>query len=229
MQGLLPVAGNWGSVLTKLIPLALIIALSPITVIPAVLVMHAPRPRPASLAFLGGWLLGLVALTVVCIGASDLLGDLHKAPPTWASWVRVALGTALIAFGIYRWLTRHRQTDPPRWMRPFAKLTPVRAGITGAALAPLRPEVLIVCATAGLAIGTGGFGVAGSWISGAVFVAISASTVAIPVLAYIGAGDRLDDTLTRFKDWMEQNHAALEGAIMVVIGLLVLYNGIHAL
>lgn len=222
-------AGNWGSVLTKLIPLALIIALSPITVIPAVLVMHAPRPRPASLAFLGGWLLGLVALTVVFIGASDLLGDLHKAPPTWASWVRVALGTALIAFGIYRWLTRHRQTDPPRWMRPFAKLTPVRAGITGAALAPLRPEVLIVCATAGLAIGTGGFGVAGSWISGAVFVAISASTVAIPVLAYIGAGDRLDDTLTRFKDWMEQNHAALEGAIMVVIGLLVLYNGIHAL
>jgi hypothetical protein len=35
--------------------------------------------------------------------------------------------------------------------------------------------------------------------------------------------------LTRLKDWMEQNHAALEGAIMVVIGLLVLYNGIHAL
>jgi hypothetical protein len=114
-------------------------------------------------------------------------------------------------------------------MRPFAKLTPVRAGLTGVVLAPLRPEVLIVSATAGLAIGTGGFGVAGGWISGAVFVAISASTVAIPVLAYIGAGDRLDDQLTRLKDWMEQNHAALEGAIMVVIGLLVLYNGIHAL
>jgi hypothetical protein len=229
MQGLLPVAGNWGPVLAKLIPLALIIALSPITVIPAVLVMHAPRPRPASLAFLGGWLLGLAALTAVFIGASDLLGDLHKAPPTWASWVRVALGTALIAFGMFRWLTRHRQSDTPRWMRPFAKLTPVRAGLTGVALAPLRPEVVIVSATAGLIIGTGGFGVAGGWISGAAFVAISASTVAIPILAYIGAGGRLDDQLTRLKDWMEQNHAALEGAIMVVIGLLVLYNGIHAL
>jgi len=28
---------------------------------------------------------------------------------------------------------------------------------------------------------------------------------------------------------MEQNHAALEGAILVVIGLLVLYKGIRAL
>jgi hypothetical protein len=141
----------------------------------------------------------------------------------------VVLGSALIAFGIYRLLTRHRQTDPPGWMRPFAKLTPVRAGLVGAVLAPIRPEVLIVCATAGLAIGTGGFGVAGNWLSGAAFVAISASTAAIPILAYASAGNRLDDQLTRLKNWMENNHAALEGAIMVVIGLMVLYNGIHAL
>jgi Sap, sulfolipid-1-addressing protein len=226
---LLPVAGNWGSVLTKLIPLALVIALSPITVIPAILVIHAPRPRPASLAFLGGWLLGLAALTAAFVGASDLLGDLHKAPPTWASWARVVMGSALIAFGVFRWVTRHRQRDKPFWMRPFAKLTPVRAGVTGAALAPLRPEVLIICAAAGLAIGTGGFGVAGGWISGAIFVAIAASTVAIPILTYIAAGDRLDDQMSRLKDWMEQNHAAMEAVIFVVIGLLVLYNGIRAL
>ncbi len=226
---MLPVAGNWGSVLAKLIPLALVIAISPITVIPAVLVLHAPRPRPASLAFLGGWLFGLAALTAVFVAASDVLGDLHGTPPTWASWVRVVLGSALIAFGVFRWLRRHRKTDPPRWMRPFAKLTPVRAGLTAAALAPLRPEVLIICATAGLAIGTGGFGVAGGWIAGAVFVAISASTVAIPVLAYLAAGDRLEDELARLKDWMEQNHASLEAVILVLIGLMVLYNGIHAL
>lgn len=229
MQRLLPVDGNWGAVLSKLIPLALVIALSPITVVPAILVIHAPRPRPTSLAFLGGWLLGLSTLTLVFVGASDLLGDLLQAPPTWASWVRVVLGSALIAFGIYRWLTRHRQTEPPRWMRPFAKLTPARAGLTGAALAPLRPEVLILCAAAGLGIGTGGFGVAGGWICGAVFVAIAASTVALPILAYIGAGDRLDDQMARVKDWMEHNHGALEAVILVVIGLMVLYNGLSAL
>jgi Sap, sulfolipid-1-addressing protein len=226
---LLPVAGNWGSVLTKLIPLGLVIALSPITVIPAVLVLHAPRPRPASLAFLGGWLLGLVALTAVFVGASDLLGDLHQTPPTWASWLRVVLGLTLIAFGVFHWLTRHRHRKTPAWMRSFSKLTPLRAGVTGAVLVVVRPEVLILCAAAGLAIGTGGLSVAGGWISGAVFVVVSASTVAIPILAYVGAGDRLDDALERLKVWMEQNHATLLAVILVLIGLIVLYNGIRAL
>jgi Sap, sulfolipid-1-addressing protein len=225
---LLPVAENWGSVLTKLVPLGLVIALSPITVIPAVLVLHAPRPRPAGLAFLGGWVLGLVALTAAFVGASDLLGGLHQTPPTWASWLRVVLGLALIAFGIYRWLTRHRHTKTPAWLRSFSKLTPVRAGVTGAALG-LRPEVLILCAAAGLAIGTSGMGVAAGWICGAVFVVVSASTVAIPILGYVGAGDRLDDALERLKVWMEENHGAIMAVILVVIGLIVVYNGIHAL
>ena len=222
-------AENWGSVLTKLVPLGLVIALSPITVIPAVLVLHAPRPRPAGLAFLGGWVLGLVALTAAFVGASDLLGGLHQTPPRWASWARVALGLALIAFGVYRWLTRHRHTKTPAWLRSFSKLTPVRAGVTGAVLVPLRPEVLILCAAAGLAIGTSGLGVAAGWICGAVFVVVSASTVAIPILGYVGAGDRLDDALERLKVWMEENHGAIMAVILVVIGLIVVYNGIHAL
>lgn len=222
-------ADNWGSVLTKLIPLGLVIALSPITVIPAVLVLHAPRPRPAGLAFLAGWVLGLVALTAVFVGASDLLGDLQHAPPRWASWLRVVLGSALIAFGVFSWLTRHRHTKTPGWLRSFSKLTPVRAGLTGAALVVIRPEVLIMCAVAGLAIGTGGLSVAAALIDGAVFVIVSASSVAIPILGYVGAGDRLDDALERLKDWMEENHGAMMAVILVVIGLIVLYNGIHAL
>jgi hypothetical protein len=48
-------------------------------------------------------------------------------------------------------------------------------------------------------------------------------------LGYVGAGDRLDDTLERLKVWMEENHGAMMAVILVVIGLLVLYNGIHAL
>ena len=225
---MLPVADDLGSVLTKLIPLGLVIALSPITVIPAVLVLHAPRPRPAGLAFLGGWVLGLVALTAAFVGASDLLGGLHQAPPTWAAWLRVVLGLALIAFGVFRWQTRHRHTKTPAWLRSFTKLTPVRAGVTGAVLV-LRPEVLILCAAAGLAIGTERLSTAAALIVGAVFVIVSASTVAIPILGYVGAGDRLDDALERLKVWMEENHGAMMAVILVVIGLIVIYNGIHAL
>ena len=139
------------------------------------------------------------------------------------------LGAALIVFGIYRWLTRHRHTESPAWMRSFATITPVRAAITGAVLAVIRPDVLLICVPAGLAIGGSGMDVADDWIAAAFFVAIAASTVAIPVLAYAAAGHRLDDTMARLKDWMDKNEAALIAAILVVIGLMVLYNGIHAL
>jgi hypothetical protein len=229
MRGLLPVAGSWGSVLAGLIPLALVIAISPLSIIPAVLVLQAPRPRPASLAFLAGWLFGLAALTAIFVAGSGVLGGMHKSPPTWASWLRVALGSALIGFGIYRWLTRHRHTESPAWMRSFATISPTRAGITGLALVVVRFDVLVMCLVAGLAIGTSQLSVAGELICAVFFVAVSASTVAIPVLAYAAAGHRLDGTLARLKDWMEKNNAALLAAILVLIGLMVLYNGIQAL
>ena len=222
-------AESLGSVLTGVIGLGLVIALSPITIIPAVLVLQAPRPRPAGLAFLAGWVLGLAALTALSVGASGLLGGLDKSPPRWASWLRVVLGSALILYGVYQWLTRRSHTESPAWMRSFATITPRRAGLTAAALMVIRPDVLLICVPAGLAIGGSGLDLPLVWMAAVIFVAVAASTVAIPILAYAAAGHRLDDPLARLKDWMDRNNAALMAALFVVIGLLVLYHGIHAL
>jgi hypothetical protein len=230
MRGLLPVAGSWSSVLGTLIPLALVNAVSPLTIIPAVLVLHAPRPRPAGLAFLGGWVFGLAAQMVLFVAGSGALGDMHKSsPPTWASWLRVVLGSALIAFGIYRWLTRHRHTESPAWMRSFETMTPRRAGITGLVLTVIRVEVLFMCLAAGVAIGTNHLDDVDKLTAGVVFVAVSASTVALPILAYAAAGHRLDDFMEKLKAWMEKHNAALLAAILILIGLMVLHNGIRAL
>ncbi|MCV7409892.1 hypothetical protein AWC05_23485 [Mycobacterium florentinum] len=229
MKGLLPVAESWSSLLTTLIPLALVIAVSPLSIIPAVLVLHAPQPRPAGLAFLGGWLVGLVVQTVLFVEGSGALGGMHKSPPTWASWLRVVLGSALILFGIYRWVTRHRHTESPAWMRSFSTMRPRRAAITGLVLTVIRVEVLLMCLAAGLAIGTADLHDADKLSAGIVFVAVSASTVAIPILAYVAAGHRLDNTMEKIKDWMEKNNAALMAAILILIGLMVLHNGIKAL
>jgi hypothetical protein len=63
----------------------------------------------------------------------------------------------------------------------------------------------------------------------ALFTAIAVSSVALPVLGALVAGDRLDAPLNRIKTWMEENHAGLIGTILVVIGLALLYKGIHGL
>jgi threonine/homoserine/homoserine lactone efflux protein len=215
-------------VLTELIPLALVVALSPLSIIPAVLVLHTPRPRPTGLAFLVGWLLGLAALTAIFLEVSDLLGNFDK-PPSWASWLRIVIGALLIVFGVYRFLMRKRSAHTPGWMQSLGKLTPARAGAAGVALTVVNPKVLFMCAAAGLAIGTAGLGTARVWVAVAWYVVVAGSTVAIPILAYAVSGDRLDEPLRRLKDWMERQHAVLVAVILIVIGLLVLYKGIHGL
>src|SRR5215475_8795809 len=124
----------WGSVLTELIPLALVVALSPLSIIPAVLVLHTARPRPTGLAFLAGWLIGLAALTAIFVEVSNLLGGLGAKPPGWASWLRVVIGVALIVFGGYRWLMRKKSAHTPGWMQKLSTLTPAKAGVAGLAL-----------------------------------------------------------------------------------------------
>lgn len=219
---------SWGAILTELLPLALVVALSPLSIIPAVLILHTPRPRPTGLAFLAGWVLGLTALTALFIGISGLMGGLGGKPPGWASWLRVGIGAALIVFGLYRWATRHSKPHQMPGTRQISEATPIKALLIGAALTVVNVKVLFICAAAGLAIGTAGLG-SGVVGAAAAYIIIAASTVALPILAYTAAGEKLDPTLLNVKAWMEKHNSALVAAILVVIGLMVLYKGIHGL
>ncbi|BCI51257.1 membrane protein [Mycolicibacterium litorale] len=219
--------GGWGSVLTELIPLALVIALSPLSVIPAVLMLQTPRPRPTALAFMAGWLIGLGALTAIFVAVSGALGGFDK-PPSWASWLRIVVGAALIVFGLVRFARRKASAHQPKWLRNMTTLGPGKAAGTAAALTVANPKVLFICVAAGLAIGSAGLGTA-VWAAVVYFAVVAGCTVAVPILAYAVSGDRLDPALARLKDWMERNHATLMAVILVVIGVLVLYKGIHAL
>lgn len=215
--------------LSELIPLALVIALSPLSIIPAVLVLQAARPRPTGLAFLVGWVLGLSVVTLIFVEVSGLLGGGLGRQPHWAPYVRIVVGVALIAFGVFKWATRKKTEHTPKWMRSFATIAPRRAFVTALILVVVNPKVLFMCLAAGLAIGTEGLGRTGALLGTAFFVALAASTVLVPVLAYAVSGDRLDPTLARVKAWMEAQHAVLIAAILVVLGLMVLYKGIHGL
>ena len=219
---------GWGSLLTELIPLGLVIALSPLTIIPAVLALDNPRPRPTGLAFLAGWLLGLAALTSIFVGVSGLIGSFSE-PPSWASWLRVVVGSLLIVFGIYKFATRKKSEHSPAWMRKLSELTPARALVIAAVLVVVNPKVLFICIAAGLAIGTAGVGLENAWLAVPWFVLVAASTVLLPVLGYLVTGDRLAAPLRRLREWMEHQHATLVDAILLVIGIMVLYKGIHGL
>jgi threonine/homoserine/homoserine lactone efflux protein len=222
------VSATSDSIATELLPLALVIALSPLSIIPGILILHTARPRPNGLAFLAGWLLGLVALTAISIGVSGMFGELDQ-PPRWAPWVRLVIGAALIVFGVWRWLNRHGSSHEIPGMSHISDADAGKAFAVGAILTVANPKVLFVCAAAGFAIGTAGMRTSGAVLATLVFAAVASLTVTVPVVAYTLSGDRLDLSLARIKGWMEQHNAALVAGILVFIGLLLLYKGIHGL
>src|SRR5882762_6072400 len=178
-------SGSWAAALGQVIPLALVVALSPLTIIPAiVLVLQSRRPRPTGLAFMTGWLVGLAATTALFVQLPRLLDGLDRPAPTWAAWVRIAVGIALIAFGVWRWLTRHRATTQPAWLGRLSKLTPIGAGAIAVGLILINPKVLVMNAAAGVVIGTGSMGIAGVSAAVAYYTVIAGSTVLVPILAY---------------------------------------------
>ncbi|CAN5301616.1 GAP family protein [soil metagenome] len=222
--------GGWGPLLGELIPLALVVAASPLSIIPALLVvLHTARSRPTGLAFMFGWLAGLVVFTTVFVAVPRAFGGFGQAAPHWAAYVRIGIGVVLLAFGVWRWLTRHKAGRAPAFLKTVGKIGPVRAAGLGVVLTFVNPKLLVINAAAGLAISTAGLGTVGGWFAVAVYAVLAGSTVLIPMLAYAVAADRLDGPLERVREWIERQHAALTAVILTVVGVVLLYQGIRAL
>jgi uncharacterized membrane protein len=60
----------------------------------------------------------------------------------------------------------------------------------------------------------------------AIYTVIAASTVAIPVVAYAVARDRMRAPLDRAKSWLEANNAAVMSVLFLVIGAVLVGKGI---
>jgi threonine/homoserine/homoserine lactone efflux protein len=157
-----------------------------------------------------------------------VLDGLNRPAPTWAALVRVAVGIALVVFGVWRWQTRHQVTKQPAWLERLGRITPAGAGAVGVGLILVNPKVLLMNAAAGLVIGTAGLGVPGAWLSVAYYTVIAGSTVMLPILAYAVAGQRVDHQLVGLKRWMERQHAVLMAGFLAVVGVLLVYTGIRA-
>jgi Sap, sulfolipid-1-addressing protein len=222
-------SGSWASVLGQLIPLALVVAMSPLTIIPAiVLVLQSDRARPTGLAFMSGWLIALAATTAVFVQLPRLLEGFNRPAPAWAAWVRIAVGAALVVFGLWRWLTRHRVTKQPVWLNRLSRLTPAGAGAVAVGLILVNPKVLLMNAAAGLVIGTAALRTPGTGLAVAYYTAVAGSSVLLPILAYAVAGERVDHQLLRLKQWIERQHAVLMAGFLAAVGVLLVYTGIRA-
>lgn len=217
-----------GPVIGEILPLAVGVAVSPIPIIAAILMLFSPRATSTSTGFLLGWVVGIVAATAVFTALAGVLGT-GDGPSAVASWIKIGLGVVLVLVGIRQWLHRGGHHATPKWMTAIDDLTFVRALGLGVLLSAVNPKNLIMAAGAGVIIGSGAVGVGGDVVAIAVFTVIAASTVAVPVVAYALAAGRMCGPLESLRKWLQDNNATVMATLILVIGVVLVGKGVSGL
>ncbi|MGN6426717.1 MAG: GAP family protein [Leifsonia sp.] len=219
-----------GSAIGDTLPLALGIAISPVPIIAAILMLLSPKARGTSVGFLLGWVVGIVVAVVVFTLLSGLLpeNDPDASKPI-AGTVKIVLGALLLLLALRQWRSRPRQGEPeklPKWMDAIDSMTAGRGFVLAFILAAINPKNLLLAAGAGVAIGTAGRSVGAATLVIVVFVVIAASSVAIPVIGYLLAADRMRGPLDSLRGWLVHNNAAVMAVLLLVIGVVLIGKGI---
>lgn len=81
-----------------------------------ILLLSSRRGARQGLAFLLSWLADLIAVTaVVVLLTGGRPPSRHSAPSTAALAAKLAIGLALVLYGVHRWRRPPRPHGPPRW------------------------------------------------------------------------------------------------------------------
>jgi threonine/homoserine/homoserine lactone efflux protein len=220
-------------VIGDLLPLALGVAVSPMPIAAVILMLLSPRAGGGSAGFLIGWLLGIVgACTVFLLLAGTLALGSSAEPSTTGSWIKVVLGVLLLAVAVREWRARPRAGEDaaaPKWMAAIDSFTTAKAAGLGFLLAAVNPKNLLLCASAGAAIAAGSLSTGQEVVAVAVFTVLAASTVAVPVIGYALARDRMAAPLASLKEWLTAYNTAVMSVLLLVIGVSLIGKGIGGL
>jgi threonine/homoserine/homoserine lactone efflux protein len=221
-------------VVGDLLPLALGVAISPVPIIATILMLLAPQARGTSIGFLVGWVGGIVVAVTVfeVIAATAGLDDGSSTSTSTTALIKIVLGALLLLFGVRQWRKRPRPGEVaalPKWMAAIDSFTFVKALGLGFVLSAVNPKNLLMCIAAGSTIGSAGLGTSEVVAAIAIFTLIGASTVAVPVVGFLVAHERLRRPLDELRTWLQANNVAVMSILLLVIGVVLLGQGIRGL
>lgn len=219
-----------GSVIGDILPLALGVAISPIPVIAAILMLLSPKARVTSVGFLIGWVVGIVvAVTVFTLLAAVIPAADPDASKPIQAVIQLILGALLLLLAIRQWRGRPKAGEEPalpKWMQAIDKVSfPLALGL-GFLLSAVNPKNLLMAAGAGLEIGGAALEVGQIILAIAIFTLIAASTVLVPVIGYLIAADRLRAPLDALRGWLAKENAIIMAVLLLVIGVSMIGKGI---
>jgi len=219
-----------GSVIGAVLPLAIGIAISPIPIIAAILMLLSPKAKGTSIGFLLGWVAGIVvAVTVFTLLSSVIPDGEPDASKPINGTIQILLGAGLLFLALRQWRSRPKPGEDaalPKWMSAIDTMNAGKGFGLGFLLAAVNPKNLLMGAGAGVTIGSAGLTVGSIVVVIVVFTVIAAASVAIPVIAYLVASKQMTGPLESLRTWLVHNNATVMAVLLVVIGFVLIGKGI---
>lgn len=222
-----------GAAIGAVLPLAVGIAISPVPIIAAILMLMSPRARTTSLGFLLGWLLGIAGATVLfTVVSGELSSSYSQLGSSMRGWVQVVLGLLLFLLAFKQWKSRPKSSEDaslPQCMQAIDRFSFGKAFGLAFVLAAVNPKNLMLSASAGMTIGAGLMSFGTSAVVIAIFIVIAGASVLVPVAAHAIASDRLGSSLDHLRQWLTAQNATIMAILFLVLGANVLGKGIAVL
>ena len=216
----------------EVLPAALGISLNPFPIIAIVLLLAGGPSRKSAATFAFGWLVGLTALTTIALFVTTGTDATDGTTADSVNVLQVVLGVALLWFAWRKWRSRPRPGDEvvaPKWMSGIDTLGPLRAFGLGAGLAGVNPKnfAFIVSATASITdLAETRHDIV---LAGAVFVLLGSIAVLGLLLFSVIRGPKAAAPLDEVKTFMLANNAVIIMAVLLILGVKILGDGLGSL
>ncbi|MFN8126281.1 MAG: GAP family protein [Candidatus Nanopelagicales bacterium] len=212
--------------LVTMVPLALVVGLSPLPILPILLLLSTTRANVV--AYLIAWVVTLTAVVLVTVFLGSAAAEASDEPAPSINWVQVVTGAVFLVLAGVKFLgSRGKDShEPPGWMAALESATPSSTARLGALLAGLNPKNLAMAIAAGAEIAVYARGAADKVGAIAVFVVIGSLGVGVPVVARVILGDRAAGPLATGRDWLMRNASTVSIVVLLVLGVLLLVKGL---
>jgi hypothetical protein len=209
--------------LAAVLPIAVGIVVVPLPIAAVIVLLFSPRATANGLAFLAGWVCGLLAvggLTLVIADAEDVAGG--GSAGRWASTVKLVLGAGLLLLA-YRSFEKRPKAgevpEPPGWMAALASYEPAKSFGLGALLAGANPKNFLLVVGAMTSVARLGLSPGQAAVVLLVFVAVCSIGVLVPVTYALAGGRKAQETLASWETWLVANNAVVVAVVLLVLGV----------